>query len=353
MQQKKETGEISQQEGKSALSVNAYSHLCRATLQATTDFGMNIFMHAFLILSWTLLNRPVSTATINYANFSFAGDCIFVNQPRSKSDRSGERVYSRSLFANPKQPEVCPFLALALQVFSASDFTGQCSEQGSPMLFGRHGAEQRFSEALAKIMKNEVLAHLLGPAGAQDIGTHSIRKGSMSFLAAQMEGPSASAVFQRAGCSMGAQDGYLFSSGADQFAGRFCSLLNPLADDFGALPPHFDNHEAPFPPGHSWQTTLPNHASLPKSFLPVLPVLPVLLASLVYHYEWLRKTLVTNHAFFKSQVVVSGLLNELQQLNVVQAGTFVNEKTHMRASGVPPSFITRWNVGILEKKLAP
>lgn len=169
---------MAQQEGKAALSVDAYIHLCMTTLQATTDFGLNIFMHAFLVLSWTLINRSVNTGNINYAHIFYAGDHLLINQPRNKTDQAGEKAYARSVFANPVKPEVCPILAIALQVFIAVDYTGQCTEEAKPLLFGKPGAEGRFSEALAKMMKKkQTLINYLGSADAQDIGTHSIRKG--------------------------------------------------------------------------------------------------------------------------------------------------------------------------------
>lgn len=339
VQEKKETGEMSQLEGKSPLTVGAYTYLCMATLQATTDFGLYVFMHAFLILSWALLNRSVSTATINYAHIHYAGDCLFINQPRSKSDQSGERAYARSIFANPGKPEVCPFLAMALQVFSASGFGGQRTENASPLLFGKHGAEQRFSEALAKMMKkNEDLANQLGTARAQDIGTHSIRKGAATYLTGQMEGPSGIAVFQRAGWSLGVQDRYLMSSGEDQYTGRFCSLLNPLEESFACLPPHFKDNRVPFPADHCWATVLPGWTSLPHNFQSVLPVL---LASVVFHNDWLRATLPSKHSFFKCPLFSSGLLAHLVDLGVVETGVFENKTTGVRASGVPPSLSAR------------
>lgn len=154
-----------------------------------------------------------------------------------------------------------------------------------------------------------------------------------------MEGPSGIAVFQRAGWSMGVQDRYLLNSGEDHFTGRFASLLNPLDESFASLPPHFLDNEVPFPPNHSWDTALPGHATLPASFHPVLPVL---LASLVYHSQWLRQTLPNNHSFFKCMVVTSGLLEAFVQARVVEAGEFKNTRTGLCASGVPPSYASRW-----------
>lgn len=67
-----------------------------------TDFDLYIFMHAFLTLSWTLINRSVSTGNINFAHITYVGDHLLINQPRNKSDQTGERTYARSVLGSLK-----------------------------------------------------------------------------------------------------------------------------------------------------------------------------------------------------------------------------------------------------------
>ena len=115
---KKQSGEMSQQEGKSALTMSCYKALCLAMLVADQDCGMHLFAHTFLVLSWVLVCRSVSTATINYARIGALEDCLVINLPRSKCDQEGGRAYERAIYANPFCPEVCPVLALALYLFT-------------------------------------------------------------------------------------------------------------------------------------------------------------------------------------------------------------------------------------------
>ena len=106
---KKQTGEMSQQEGKSALTMSSYVALCLAMLTAGNDCAMHLFAHTFLVLSWVLVCRSVSTATINFAHIGASDDCILINLPRSKCDQDGDRAYERAVYANPFRPEVCLF----------------------------------------------------------------------------------------------------------------------------------------------------------------------------------------------------------------------------------------------------
>ena len=72
-----------------------------------------------------------------------------------------------------------------------------------------------------------------------DIGTHSIRKGAVSYLASLPGGPPAASTCIRAGWTMGkVKDIYIkYVASGDQFVGRCVSLLSLLRDDFGASPP--------------------------------------------------------------------------------------------------------------------
>ena len=271
--------------------MSSYVALCLAMMTAGNDCAMHLFAHTFLVLSWVLVCRSVSTATINFAHIGASDDCILINLPRSKCDQDGDRAYERAVYANPFRPEVCPVLALALHVFTSHVVDG--GQDGSPLLFGKKGAEGRFSEVLGKMMRQaDSATSFLGLSRAEDIGTHSIRKGAASYLSSQLGGPSGIAIYQRAGWALGVQDRYLLTTGEDYLVGRYLSLLNAMEDSFASLPPHFVDRVVPFPPGHSMQTVLPSYSKLPGTFLGVLPLL---VASLVYHDSWLRGTLPAKH----------------------------------------------------------
>ncbi len=97
--------------------------------------------------------------------------------PKTKSDQEGNNIFKRHIYANPKNPAICPVLGLALHIFSI----GIRLEGGNRLVFGQT-AQDRFS----KWLKNtctlnkesiEAMGILIG-----DIGTHSCRKGIASIL---------------------------------------------------------------------------------------------------------------------------------------------------------------------------
>jgi hypothetical protein len=70
----------------------------------------------FLALSWSLMNRSESTASINFAHITFNGDCLSINQPRSKSDQEGDRAFAKAVFANPVNPGSRPGAVCFLRI---------------------------------------------------------------------------------------------------------------------------------------------------------------------------------------------------------------------------------------------
>ena len=117
-----------------------------------------------------------------------------------------------------------------------------------------------------------------------DVGTHSFRKGVATFCSGFIGGPSVIAIFLRAGWSLGqVQDRYIqFCEGGDQLAGRIAAGLNyNTGADFAVLPPHFSGHALT---PEEWLIILPYYESYPVNFQAVLPFL---LASLVYHWDWI------------------------------------------------------------------
>jgi hypothetical protein len=81
----------------------------------------------------------------------------------------------------------------------------------------------------------------MGYKRSEELGTHSIRKGAVSYIALMPGGPSAVAVCIRAGWTMGkVKDVYMrYVTSGDPFVGRTLCLLNVLSPDFGVSPPHF------------------------------------------------------------------------------------------------------------------
>ena len=147
-----------------------------------------------------------------------------------------EAKYSPHLYSNPCCPLICPVLALAFY------FSCCCNlpQNGLSRLFPGHDQYQWFSEMLSCLIQDheaEVSERVVNP---KMIGTHSIRKGAVTYMLSLPGGPSISSVCTHAAWIMGiVKDVYMwyFSSG-DQFVGHCLAMLPLLWIDF-APSPHF------------------------------------------------------------------------------------------------------------------
>ncbi len=111
-----------------------------------------------------------------------------VHFARSKGDQTGEGMSNvKHVYANPVRPEVCPVLALAVYVFCKQERTS--TTVGSKLF---EGADQkgRFSDVLQDILEL-IPAHVDLGCSKDEVGTHSTRKGSATYLLSLIDGPSA------------------------------------------------------------------------------------------------------------------------------------------------------------------
>jgi hypothetical protein len=229
-------------------------------------------------------------------------------------------------------PEICPILTLAVYVFAKG-----MQRDGSNMLFGEN-SEKRFSQWLHNVCSSNEQEILNMGVYISEIGTHSFRKGVSTYLGSQPGGPSPISVFLRAGWSLGrVQSRYIFENeGGDQFVGRAATGL-PLTDiKFASLPPHFISEQ--ILTTAQWEEILPGYSN----FYPVQfrTALPYLLASLVYHRNYIRQNYATTHPYFLTRLWRSNLLEQLA--SQVHVGIGINSVTSMEATGIPPyTYTTR------------
>ena len=227
-----------EKEGKAPMSVELYRRVCRWFVDWGTLDG--IFAHTFTILSWNLACRANNTAKIRLKDVEWAStfDAYEIFFAHTKTDQTGEEAkYSRHVYANPMEPLVCPVLTLAFYFSCCLNVRPTADE----FLFPGNDQYQRYSKQLYRVLHEHVdEVRLLGFEVA-DIGTHSIRKGAISYLASLPGGPPIAAVCIRAGWTMGnVRDIYMrYISSGDQFVGRCLSMLPLLRTEFGSSPPLF------------------------------------------------------------------------------------------------------------------
>jgi hypothetical protein len=293
-----------------------------------------IYIQLFIVMSWNLFARSHSVATLMLHHFEWKEDSLLVTLPKHKGDQEGTNVVPKHVYANPKNPLICPILSLAIYMFSTNLFHRENTDW---MLFLGGRAENKFSNWLQlQLKKTCPELQALVDGSAEDIGTHSFRKGVVTFALSFPGGPSVIAAYLRACWSLGqVQHRYIFEGegGADQFLGRVACGL-PLDEiEFTALPPRLQPDHTITP--EKWKEIYPNYDDVPKSFRGVLPYL---LASLVHHSDFLANRLPPNHPLFRCYAWTSGFIAELKPF--VLSGCQKCPITHMKATEIPP-FITR------------
>jgi hypothetical protein len=132
----------------------------------------------------------------------------------------------------------------------------------------------------------------------------------------------------------------------DQLVGRVVSGLPVNDARFTTLPPHLPCNEILRLAEEDWGNILPDYNTYPQSFRSTIPYL---LASLVFHSEWLRSTLPSNHPVFNLRVFTNGFVSRL--LAVVENGYNYCSLSGMTASGIPKHVTISVQVDQLSKRL--
>lgn len=337
-------GIMKNKEGKLPLSYLHYERLSELALFASSTRAVSAcYVHVFMVLCWNLFARSCSVSDLYYHHFSWDNDSLVIDMSKHKADQAGERITPKHIYANPYKPATCPFLALALHVFSTA-FRAD-GEDKDKLFLSKYSYDtfcKWFGEAL-RSMSN------LG-FQPEDYGTHSFRKGIASFVAGFIGGPGIISIFLRAGWSVGpVQDRYLtYADGGDQLCGRVaCGLNFNDGSKFAVLPPTFAN---PFTilSEEEWNFILPGYQFYPASFRGCLPYL---LASLAFHWDWITardesdnrcyKNISASHPIFRSRIFHAARgdqrLIEVLHESVLPLNTDgACEVTDMRATGIPP-----------------
>jgi hypothetical protein len=162
-------------------------------------------------------------------------------------------------------------------------------------------------------------------------------------------------VYLRAGWSLGnVKDRYVFAGpGGDQVVGRSVSGLPTTTTHFSLLPPHFTREDLEII-SELWPQIHPDYECFPCGFQKVFPFL---LASLIYHQEFLQNCLPLNHPIFLSPIF-QNRLEKLGDNTIVEYFRgkilLVNnycENTGMQASGIPPTIMVMHQVDAQNLKL--
>jgi len=258
------------------------------------------------------MKRAENVVSCKIDHIWMANDSMIFQFARSKGMPDGEdHVGPWHVYANPLQPNVCPFLAMAIYLFTYPELLSSNSS-----LFPGNHQYDRFSKSFAKLLlgfERDLAVHGVKPS---DLGTHSTRKGvATSVSAGCTMSPPIVSVCIRAGWVMGGvKDRYLkYEAAGDQFVGRCAACLDLLSSHFAVSPPHWDfsvSHDgSPHTPEEEVQLQqelesflkerLPNYDRITKA---TLNLARTLLASVCYHHEYLKLTLAQSSSFRASNM---------------------------------------------------
>ena len=295
--------------GKVPMSVELYKALSQWFLDWNTNAG--IFAHCYLVLSWNLMCRSENTQNIHLSEMSWTSfDALEINFAHQKGDQKGDQAkYSRHLYANPYDHLVCPVNALALYFATLSK-----KQQSSNKLFPTGGdpnkessQSTRFGELLAQCLDEHVGDLIaMGYPNTSDIGTHSIRKGAVTYVAGLPGGPSTTSICVRAGWTQGkVKDIYMkYMDSGDCFVGRCLTLLPLTSTQFAVSPVMFD-HGVEGWDGGTVQRILRQQFPCLQDLNHFGKALPIMLGSLIYN----RKELIDlgiNHPIMQTYMFRDG-----------------------------------------------
>ena len=211
--------------------------------------------------------------------------------------------------------------------------------ESSSNIFDGDFQEDRFAHllqtALSKLPE-QCVKKLTHVGAVEDIGTHSLRKGSVSYVLSLIGGPSVIQVFLRACWSLGnVLDRYIFAdAGGDQFVGQAATGMPMTDSSFATLPPHLKPADFVQISEHGWSNLLPGYEHYPACFQGVIPYL---FASIVYHEEFLRQNLDAQHPLFSTTIFTRGYVEKYR--NRILVGEWKCEESGMVATGVPHSIL--------------
>jgi hypothetical protein len=228
----------------------------------------------------------------------------------------------RYLFANPVAPEICPFLALALFFATADN-----SSANKQALFPSPTVEQSFTR------------HLSASLGAVDpdgpdprqLGVDPVHRGATAYAEACADPWER---YDLTPCRPFLRE--LRDGARHRVYGRTVAGLPHDSDDFALLPPHFPyGHELPAETNKGIDEALDLFAQNFVGGERGRAVARILLASIVYHLDWLRQELPPSSPVWNARLFTSLSFSLDSLKKVIISG---DTSPQMRPTGMFASF---------------
>ena len=173
---------------------------------------------------------------------SFQKDDLLFVTGKTKTDQEGTKNIDHPwhLYSNPEYPEIYQFLAIACHLIcDPKILNGRCH------IFEGSGQYDRFNRIFLEIVgrpkyRQRFIALGMPP---EDFGTHSIRKGAVTFVSTGCTTcpPIASICLHANWAIPGVKNHYIkYESSGDQFTGKRVSGRSRMSTEFAISPACFD-----------------------------------------------------------------------------------------------------------------
>lgn len=301
------------------MEFSLFRRICELLLSEAND--EYVFAHTVMILCWNLMCRAESATSIRWSDLELKDDALAVRLAHN-GERGPWHVY-----ANPVMPEVCPILSLGIYLLSVP------IDPTSVNVFPGGNQQDRFQRILDRVLSSEQgQAELDRRRLSSDaIDAEAMRSGAADFAEVTCI-PSPAAVHLRAGRPFVGAQALMFHYNAegDMCLGRIAAGISPAYEEFLLLPPMFEPRsplvdravESCFPRLAAASRRLGEHV----------------LASVVFHSDYLRRTLPADHALFTSTLFSDAvLLADLKAAVVCRAS---KPGDAIAATGIPPYILT-------------
>ena len=322
--------------GSQALSKEAYQLLCLRAWQYTPSTasgsatGRNWDNCRCLPLYWNLakplMSRRERLVRTQWEFMRANQDHMQSKTPTTKSDQEGMLSYWKAFFAMPHFPQCCPFLVLAIEVMIRS---AQDDEASFRKIFPKsfadnsHSFIRTFVNSLGPMDKAVMN---LGEYTVLPITSHTPKRSACGDLHA-CEGVNWNSAKQRGDHDIGVEGQYLPepADGQDQIMGRVLAMMPFGWPDWMMLPPHFPaNIEVPT------RDLIPAFEKFPVQ---CHSLFPFLIASVVYHTEWLEANVPRDNPLFSIPLLSSMYSVNLRLRSSLKGGKYGGDVNGLKPTG--------------------
>ncbi len=293
---------------------------------ATYLLNYDVTYWLMFLLQWNLMSRSIDITKINITSFSFDNDMLTILYTHRKTQRkkSTSKPKTVHIASNPINPIVCCVLALAVNILNKNIDNLQLFEGGS--------IKSGYGKAINAALDDPAVKEALKAVGLSKakIATHSLRKSAATYAASGTDGtPMHFTILLRGGWSIGNVLERYFSQAdhGDKLIANILAGRNFFTSSFSQLIPHFkpDKNIKRYVLKSLFQGKY-----IDDNFDEMEGFLQMMVAQLVYHYDFLEITLGENSS-------VVGALNRNflnhQDLKNALGPDFADESTQIKATG--------------------